>query len=52
MIALLLTILIVVLIWVAIRTLLAAQPRNILLIIDLLFLVVIIVFIARFAGVL
>lgn len=51
MIALLVSIVLVVLIWLLIRTLFASHPRNVLLVIDVLFLLVAILLIARWAGV-
>jgi hypothetical protein len=50
-IALLITLILVVLLWILLRTLFASHPRNVLLVIDVLFLLVAILLIARWAGV-
>ena len=52
MIGLLITLILVVLLWYAVRTLFASHPRPVLLVIDVLFLVFVVAFVARFLGLL
>ena len=52
MIALLITLILVALLWVVLRTVFAGHPRPIPLVLDVLFLIVVLVLIARWAGLL
>jgi hypothetical protein len=52
MIALLITLILVALLWMVIRTVFAGHPKPVPLVIDVLFLVIVIVLICRWAGLL
>ena len=52
MIALLITLILVALLWYVLRTMFAAHPQPVRLVVDVLFLVITVVLIARWAGVL
>lgn len=52
MIALLIAIVLVALVWFILKTAFAGHPRNVTVVIDVLFLVIVVVLIARWAGVL
>ena len=52
MIPLLITLILVALLWFVLRTAFAAHPQHVRMVIDVLFLVVVVVLIARWAGLL
>ena len=52
MIPLLITLILVALLWFVFRTMFGAHPRNVLLVIDVVFVLMVVIVIARWAGVL